>query len=73
MRWLRRLLLLSGPTHEILCPVPHVFVRSVVSGSIRLRPALMVPLSAIRLVLLHVVFRRSKVVIMMLLLLLLLI
>jgi hypothetical protein len=36
-RWLRRLLSLSGLAHEILCPVPHVFVRSLVSEYIRLR------------------------------------
>jgi hypothetical protein len=39
----------------ILCLVPHVFVRSLVSGSIRLRLALMVLLSTIRLVSLLVV------------------
>jgi hypothetical protein len=64
---------LSGLTHEILCHVPHVSVRSLVSGSIRLRRALTVLLSVIRLVLLLIVFSRSKVVIMMRLLLLLLI
>jgi hypothetical protein len=56
-----------------LVPCPHVFVRSLVSGSIRLRLALMVLLSAIRLVLLLVVFNSSKAGIMMRLLLLLLI
>jgi hypothetical protein len=45
--------------------VLHVFVRSLVSGSIRLRLTLMVLLSTIRLVLLLVVFSRSKVMIMM--------
>jgi hypothetical protein len=49
-RWLGRLLPLSGLTRGILCPVPHVFVRSLVSGYIRLRLALMVLLSDIRLV-----------------------
>jgi hypothetical protein len=48
-------------------------VRSLVSGSIRLRLALMVLLSAIRLVSLLMVFNRSKVVIMIRLLLMLLI
>jgi hypothetical protein len=40
-----------------------VFVRLLVSGSIRLRLALMVLLSAIKLVSLLVVFSRSKVMI----------
>jgi hypothetical protein len=31
-RWLRRLLLLSRLTHGILCPVPYVFIRSLVVG-----------------------------------------
>jgi hypothetical protein len=53
--------------------VPHVFVRLLVSGYIRLRLALMVLLSDIRLVLLLVVFSRSMVEIMMRLFLLLLI
>jgi hypothetical protein len=56
-----------------LVPCPHVFVRSLVSGSIWLRLALMVLLSDIRLVLLLVVFSRSKAGIMMRLFLLLLI
>jgi hypothetical protein len=64
-RWLRRLLLLNGLTRGILCHVPHVFVRSLVSGSKRLRLALMVLLTTIRLILLPVVFSRSNVVIMM--------
>jgi hypothetical protein len=72
-RWLRRLLLLSGLARGILCPVPHVFVRSLVSGYINLRLALMVLLSDIRLVLLLVVFSKSMVEIMMRLLLLMLI
>jgi hypothetical protein len=72
-RWLRRLLLLSGLACGILCHVPHVFVRPLVNRSIRLRLALIVLLSVIRLVLLLVVFSRSKVVIMMRHLLLLLI
>jgi hypothetical protein len=72
-RWPRTLPLLCRLARGILCLVPHVFVQSLVSGSIRLRLALMVLLSAIRLVLLLVVFRRSKVVIMMRLLLPLLI
>jgi hypothetical protein len=64
---------LEWMTRRILCPVPHVFVRSLISVSIRLRLALMVLLSAIRLVSLLVVFSRSKIVIMMRLLFLLLI
>jgi hypothetical protein len=72
-RWLRRLLLLSRLAHVILCSVSHVFIQSLVSGSIRLRLTLMVFLIAIRHVLLLVVFNRRKVVIMMRLLLLLLI
>jgi hypothetical protein len=72
-RWLGRLLPLSRVARGILCPIPHVFIRLLVSGSIRLRLALMILLSAIRLVLLLVVFSRSKVVIMMKLLLMLLI
>jgi hypothetical protein len=72
-RWMRRLLPLSRLARGILCPVPHVFVRSLVSGYIRLRLALMVLLSGIRPVLLLVVFSRSMVEIMMRLLLLLLI
>jgi hypothetical protein len=72
-RWLRRLLPLSGLACGILCPVSHVFVRSLVSEYIRLRLALMVLLSDIRLVLLLVVFSRSMIEIMMRLLLLLLI
>jgi hypothetical protein len=68
----------TGTWDHVPCPPSppprsHVFVRSLVSGSIRLRLALMVLLSAIRLVLLLVVFSRSKVMIMMRLLLLLLI
>jgi hypothetical protein len=73
MQWLRRLLLLSKLTHGILCPVPYVFIRSLVSEFIRLRLALMVLLSVVRLVSWLVVFSRSKVVIMMRLLLMLLI
>jgi hypothetical protein len=73
MRWLRRLLLLSRLVREILYHVPHVFVRSLVSGSIRLRLALMVLMSDIMLVSLLVVFSRSMGVIMMRLLFLLLI
>jgi hypothetical protein len=57
----------------ILCPVLYVFVRFVVSEFIRLRLALIVLLSAIRLVLLLVVFRRNIVEIIMRLLFLLLI
>jgi hypothetical protein len=72
-QWLRRLLPLSGLARGILCPVTHVFVRSLVSRYIRLRLALMVLLSDIRLVLLLVVFSRSMVKIMMRLLHLLLI
>jgi hypothetical protein len=45
---------LSGLTRGILCPVPHVFVQSLVSGYIKLILALMVLLSDIRLVLLLV-------------------
>jgi hypothetical protein len=48
-RWLSRLLLLSIPTHGNLFFVHHVFVLSHVSRSIRLRLALMAPLSVIRL------------------------
>jgi hypothetical protein len=55
------------------CALSPMFVRSLVSGSIRLRLSPMVLLSAIRLVLLLVVFSRSKVMIMIRLLLLLLI
>jgi hypothetical protein len=73
MRWPRRLLLLSGLAREILCLVPYVFVRSLVSRSIRLRLTLIVLLSVIRLVSLLVVFSISKVMIMMRLLLMLLI
>jgi hypothetical protein len=72
-RWLRRLLPLSELARGILCPVPHVFIRSLVSGYIRLRLTLMVLLSDISLALLLVVFSRSMVEIMMRLLLLLLI
>jgi hypothetical protein len=72
-QWLTRLLPLSGLARGILCPVTHVFVRSLISGYIRLRLALMVLLSDIRLVLLLVVFSRSMVKIMMRLLHLLLI
>jgi hypothetical protein len=43
---------LSGLTRGILCPVPHMFVQSLVSGYIKLILALMVLLSDIRLVLL---------------------
>jgi hypothetical protein len=64
---------LSGLAREILCPVPYVFVRSLVSRSIRLRLTLIVLLSVIRLVSLLVVFSISKVMIMMRLLLMLLI
>jgi hypothetical protein len=49
MRWLRRLLLLSVPTRGNLFLVHHIFVLSLVSGSIKLKPALMAPLSVIRL------------------------
>jgi hypothetical protein len=56
-----------------LVPCPHMFIRSLVSGYIRLRLTLMVLLSDIRLVLLLVVFSRSMVEIMMRLLLLLLV
>jgi hypothetical protein len=56
-----------------LVPCPHVFVRSLVSGYIRLRLTLMVLLSGIRPVLLLVVFSRSMIEIIMRLLLLLLI
>jgi hypothetical protein len=73
MLWLSRLPLLSGLARGILCPVPHMFVRSLVSGSIRLRLALTVLLSVIKLVLLLVVFSGRKVEIIMRLLLLLLI
>jgi hypothetical protein len=72
-QWLRRLLPLSGLARGILCPVPHVFVRSLVNGYIRLRLALMVLLSGIRPILLLVAFSRSMVEIMMRLLLMLLI
>jgi hypothetical protein len=71
--WLSRLPLLSGLARGILCPAPHMFVRSLVSGSIRLRLALTVLLSTIKLVLLLVIFSRRKVEIIMRLLLLLLI
>jgi hypothetical protein len=63
------LLPLSGLTREILCPVPHVFIRSLVSEYIRLRIVLLVLFSDIRLVLLLMVFSRSMVKIMMRLLL----
>jgi hypothetical protein len=56
-----------------LVPCPHMFIQSLVSGSIRLGLALMVLLSAIRLISLLVVFSRSKVMIIMRILLLLLI
>jgi hypothetical protein len=55
----------------VLCS--HVFGRSLVSGSKKLRLTMMVLLRAIRLVSLLMVFNRSKVVIMMRLLPLLLI
>jgi hypothetical protein len=64
---------LSELARGILCPVLHMFDRSLVSGCIRLRLTLMVLLSAIWLVLLLVVFSRSKVMIMMIFLLMLLI
>jgi hypothetical protein len=73
MRWLRRLLPLSGLARGILCHVPHVFARSPVSGYIRLRLALMVLLNDIRLILLLIVFSKSIFEIMMSLLLMLLI
>jgi hypothetical protein len=56
---------LSGLARGILCTVPHVFIRSLVSGYIRLKLALMVLLSDIWLVLLLVVFSMSMVEIMM--------
>src|SRR4051812_1951002 len=63
--WLRRLLRLSALAHGILfLPLP-VFVLSHISGSIRLRPALIDLLSAIKRVLWLVVFSRSMVVTMM--------
>src|SRR3954468_11934750 len=63
--WLRRLLRLSAPAPGILFLLLPVFVLSRVSGSIRLRPALMDLLSAIKRVLWLVVFSRSMVVTMM--------
>jgi hypothetical protein len=56
---------LSRLERGILYPIPHMSVQSLVSGSIKLRLALMVLLSDIMFVLLPVVFSRSKVVIMM--------
>jgi hypothetical protein len=63
----------SHVTHEILCFVPHMFVRSLVSGSIRFRLAITILLSPIRIVLMSLIFNRSMVVIIMRLLLLFLI
>jgi hypothetical protein len=48
-----------------LLPFSYMFVRSHISGSIKLRPALIVLLIAIRLVLLFVIFSRNMVMIMM--------
>jgi hypothetical protein len=70
MQWLRRLLLLGGLTHGIFYLVPHMFVRSLVSGFISLNHALVVLLHTIRLALLSVVFNRNMVMTMMRLLLL---
>jgi hypothetical protein len=46
-----------------LLPFSYMFVRSHISGSTKLRPALIVLLIAIRLVLLFVIFSRNMVMI----------
>jgi hypothetical protein len=63
------LLLLSGLAHGTVCLVPHMFIRSLVSVSIRLRPTMTILLSAIRLIFFSIVFNKNMVVIMMRLLL----